>query len=107
MSSHEHLGESDYRPDQPFDQLDIVHKALVETIAAQARARLHHWPEGAEARLEFIRTIGPLDDLDVSLLEALNDLDNLPGPDFPPGLPPRLQELLQVDRGDTLPPDTP
>ena len=107
MSNHEHLGESDYQPDQPYEQLDIVHQALIETIAAEARARLHHLPEGAEARLEFLKTISPLDGLDFALLKALDDLDNLPGPDFPPGLPPRLQELLQEDRGDMLPPDTP
>ena len=111
MSSHERQGEFDFQPDQPYGQLDIVHKALIETLAAQARARLHQMPEGAEARLEFLKTIseanGSLDDTDFVLLRMLGDLDNLPGPDFPPGLPPRLQALLQADRSDRLPPDTP
>ena len=112
MSSHEYVSEGDYQPDQPYDQLDIADKALIETIAAEARARSLGLPLGAEARLEFLKTIseakGRLDDIDFALLRMLDDLDNLPGPDFPPGLPPRLQDLLQEeDRGDTLPPDIP
>jgi len=111
MSSHEYTNEGGYQPDQPYDELDIADKALIETIAAEARAHSLGLPLGAEARLEFLKTIseanGPLDDTDFAILAALDNLDNLPGPDFPPGLPPRLQELLHEDRGDTLPPDAP
>src|SRR6266516_2035947 len=97
MSSHDHMGETNqYQPDQPYDQLDIAHKALIEVIAAQARARLLNLPEGAEARVEFLNTIagtrGSLDDLDFDLLEALGNLAKLPGPDLPPGLPPKLRQ---------------
>ena len=104
MSNHEHLGASDDQPDQPHIELDPA-KLLAEVITAQARTRAQYLPEGAEARLEFLKTIGPLDDLDFAILEAL---DNRLGPDFPPGLPPKLLQLWQEeDRGGTLPPDEP
>lgn len=76
-------------PDQPYDELDTP---------------------GVEAQLEFLRIISNgrvLDDLDFRLLELLANLDNLPCPDFPPGLPPKLRELMEQEgRNGPLPPST-
>jgi hypothetical protein len=91
MSSHEHLGESGYRPDQRYDQLDDDTKTVVAAIADGR----------TESPQDLLAEFAAIDRL---LIEAL---DILPGPDFPPGLPPRLQALLQADRGGTPPPDTP
>ena len=101
MSNHEHQGGSDYQPDQPYDQLDNPVRILGRLLAT---GRILPWEADTlqEAWRELAMTIP---DLDYTLLERLHD--NLPGPDFPPGLPPRLQELLQEDRGDTLPPVAP
>ncbi len=109
------MGEFNHsQPDQPYDELDIADKALIEAIAADERARSLGLPEGAEARLEFLRTIaserGTLDDTDFALLKALDEyFDSLLAPDFPPGLPPKLRRAVYGEDATegTLPPDTP
>jgi hypothetical protein len=102
------------QPDQPYDELDIADKALIEVIAAEERARALGISAEAEARLEFLRTIaserGTLDDTDFALLKALDDyFESLPAPDFPPGLPPRLRRAVYGEdaAGGTPPPDIP
>lgn len=88
-----------YQPDQPYGQLDDLTKALSEVIAADPISR---WAtDGTEAAEPEALT--PREYAWSKML-----LETLAAPDFPPGLPPRLQELLrEEDRGDTLPPDAP
>ena len=95
MSSHEYLGGSDYRPDQRYDQLDDLTRVRAKLITSG-----YDGLSADEAALadQFIEYLFSPDFPEELLPEA---------PDFPPGLPPRLQALLHADRGDRLPPDTP
>jgi hypothetical protein len=97
MNNHERQGEPSHQPDQP-------------DIETQAYAWAASFPNAIESRLELLQTIDadhPLDALDLDILRAVDDL---PGIDVPPGLPPKLLELWQQEdeaRNNTLPPDTP
>lgn len=93
MHSPDNLGE--HSQDQPYSQLDVVARVAARLIATGRLPQSVTEEPGAEQQ----RAI-PLGDCALGLL-----LDAIYEPDFPPGLPPRLQALLQEDRGDTLPPD--
>lgn len=92
MHTPDNLGE--HSQDQPYSQLDVFARVAARLIATGRLPQSVTEETGAEQQ----RAI-PLGDRALALL-----LDATYEPDFPPGLPPKLRQLLQDDESHIAPP---
>jgi hypothetical protein len=113
MSSHERLGEPDYQPDRPYNQLDNFTRGVAEAIAAPPR--LHWAMDGAGA--EELNAPTPRQHARMMMFLRPALFDTLLHFDFLQGLPTDVEQAWEEydrrsrecygRRDDPLPPDTP